>query len=438
MAPTSQVLAEEMFWCSDLSYPQEQAEQMKRLQMQAQESRHMQELHQRRLQQLQARQQQRLQELQREQADKQLQLQLQLQQQQQQQQQQQRQSLQQPQPSGFEPVCDDDHDSHVTFGLDYKSNQEAILDLLNKLPCKTNASTKSSTPQTSPSMSPAYISLKLETPAFPALSGRGAALRAPPGLNSSLDEKFLFSKAPISPPPGNLNFNLSRNNSISSNNSSTINNNNTNLSSSKGWQQHRLQESFARPRPEEIEATIDTSNTGFWGIMTPATTTASCMTPEEGRSARGGDDGEVSSGSTDADMQALDLVPCRTTLMVRNIPVMYTQNELVEEWKAWGNFDFLYLPRTAAGKTNLSYAFINFSNDFEAEAFQAAWHKKRLTRYASRKALNVSFAEVQGLEANLMQLRKKRSRCPDATQCEPLVRIGGCFVSLPAALEAFA
>jgi len=125
----------------------------------------------------------------------------------------------------------------------------------------------------------------------------------------------------------------------------------------------------------------------------------------------------------------------KTTLMVRNVPVMYTQDMLLEEWKNVGTFDFLYLPRTAGGQTNLSYAFINFTTEAEAVAFQSTWHKKRLAEFTARKPLNISVAEVQGLRANLTQLRKKRSRCSDTRQSQPLVLVCGLYLCLPDALQ---
>mmetsp|Transcript_49843 Transcript_49843/g.160194 ORF Transcript_49843/g.160194 Transcript_49843/m.160194 type:complete len:277 (+) Transcript_49843:118-948(+) len=125
----------------------------------------------------------------------------------------------------------------------------------------------------------------------------------------------------------------------------------------------------------------------------------------------------------------------KTTLMVRNLPSRYTEKMLLEEWKCAGNFDFLYLPCTTGGQTNRNYAFINFASEAEAVAFQAGWHKKRLAQFNWRNALNISFAEVQGLQANLTQLRKKRTRCSDPKQCQPLVLVGDQYLSLPDALQ---
>eukprot|EP00446_Apocalathium_sp_SHHI-4_P038293 CAMPEP_0177316022 /NCGR_PEP_ID=MMETSP0368-20130122/12769_1 /TAXON_ID=447022 ORGANISM="Scrippsiella hangoei-like, Strain SHHI-4" /NCGR_SAMPLE_ID=MMETSP0368 /ASSEMBLY_ACC=CAM_ASM_000363 /LENGTH=271 /DNA_ID=CAMNT_0018775257 /DNA_START=74 /DNA_END=890 /DNA_ORIENTATION=+ len=140
----------------------------------------------------------------------------------------------------------------------------------------------------------------------------------------------------------------------------------------------------------------------------------------------------------------------KTTLMVRNLPVVQDdidgaqlagdvhQEMLIEEWKHAGTFDFLYLPRTAGGQTNLSYAFINFASEAEAMAFQATWNKQRLAQLTSRKPLNISFAEVQGLQANLTQLRKKRTRCSDVNESQPLVLVNGHYLCLSSALQYLA
>jgi len=121
-----------------------------------------------------------------------------------------------------------------------------------------------------------------------------------------------------------------------------------------------------------------------------------------------------------------------TTLMVRNVPVMYTQEMLLLEWQNVGAYDFLYLPRT--GQTNLSYAFINFVSEAHAMAFKAQWHKKRMAHFTSRKPLNISFADVQGLEANILQLKKKRVRRIELRQCQPFITKGGRQFELAEAL----
>lgn len=67
------------------------------------------------------------------------------------------------------------------------------------------------------------------------------------------------------------------------------------------------------------------------------------------------------SESDDQSLHHHELSDAKTTLMVRNIPVLYTQEMLLEEWPSDGSWDFLYLPRSnsGAGRFNLTYAFIN-------------------------------------------------------------------------------
>lgn len=119
-----------------------------------------------------------------------------------------------------------------------------------------------------------------------------------------------------------------------------------------------------------------------------------------------------------------------TTMMVRNVPVMYTQDMLVLEWPSSWNWDFLYLPRTCFGQSNLSFAFVNFVTEADAAAFKAFWEKRRLSHYNARKALNISYADVQGIEANLIQLKKKRVRRVKIHQCQPIIMRNGSRIPL--------
>merc|ERR1719468_897647 len=133
------------------------------------------------------------------------------------------------------------------------------------------------------------------------------------------------------------------------------------------------------------------------------------------------DDGErLSLGLCDSDSEVSDhgaSAVGEVTLMVRNVPVMYTQEMLSQEWKESGEFNFLYLPRTGSGRFNLSYAFINFVTEADALKFKNLWQKKRLAHFSCKKPLNISLAEVQGLEANLEQFNKKRARA----ECQPTI-----------------
>lgn len=64
-------------------------------------------------------------------------------------------------------------------------------------------------------------------------------------------------------------------------------------------------------------------------------------------------------------MQTDDALDCRTTLMVRNLPVDLSQPALVQQFKEVGYgglFDFVYMPMNLRGQGNFGYAFINFTS----------------------------------------------------------------------------
>eukprot|EP00429_Kryptoperidinium_foliaceum_P100883 CAMPEP_0176243908 /NCGR_PEP_ID=MMETSP0121_2-20121125/31162_1 /TAXON_ID=160619 /ORGANISM="Kryptoperidinium foliaceum, Strain CCMP 1326" /LENGTH=248 /DNA_ID=CAMNT_0017583507 /DNA_START=37 /DNA_END=783 /DNA_ORIENTATION=- len=97
-----------------------------------------------------------------------------------------------------------------------------------------------------------------------------------------------------------------------------------------------------------------------------------------------------------------------TSLMVRNIPAHYTQDRLVQEWPVDGTYDFLYLPRDQRRVANMGYAFVNFRSKALALEFRATWQGRCLPGAPSQARLSIIAAEIQGLEANLRQLKKKR------------------------------
>lgn len=101
-----------------------------------------------------------------------------------------------------------------------------------------------------------------------------------------------------------------------------------------------------------------------------------------------------------------------TTMMLRNLPNRYTQNELIEELEALGfagTFDFFYAPIDFGSLGNVGYAFINFNKpewashfqkDLDGYAFKKHQQKKR------QKLATVSVAHLQGLQANLHHYEK--------------------------------
>jgi len=120
----------------------------------------------------------------------------------------------------------------------------------------------------------------------------------------------------------------------------------------------------------------------------------------------------------------------QTTLMVRNIPLLYTQEMLVAEWPNNATYDLVYLPSSCNMHRNMSYCFINFTSEASATDFTNRWHKKRLAYFQSKKPLTISLAEIQGRDLNLWQLRKKWLRRAWIRQNMPLIFEDGVQVPL--------
>lgn len=98
-----------------------------------------------------------------------------------------------------------------------------------------------------------------------------------------------------------------------------------------------------------------------------------------------------------------------TTLMIRNVPVHYTQGMLIWELEQLGMaemFDFLYLPAARGPRSDMNqgFAFVNFVDASCAEKCMVVLQRYRF-RF-NNKIAQVSLAHVQGLQANLERYQK--------------------------------
>eukprot|EP00747_Dinoflagellata_sp_TGD_P196290 gnl/TRDRNA2_/TRDRNA2_66189_c0_seq1.p1 gnl/TRDRNA2_/TRDRNA2_66189_c0~~gnl/TRDRNA2_/TRDRNA2_66189_c0_seq1.p1 ORF type:complete len:262 (+),score=61.78 gnl/TRDRNA2_/TRDRNA2_66189_c0_seq1:119-787(+) len=99
-----------------------------------------------------------------------------------------------------------------------------------------------------------------------------------------------------------------------------------------------------------------------------------------------------------------------TTVMLRNIPNRYSRDLLVDVLNVnyQGNFDFVYLPIDFNSGCNVGYAFINFSTPAARQSFMAEFHgkvaKEVLPGFGSDKTCQVTYARVQGRDANMENL----------------------------------
>eukprot|EP00405_Crypthecodinium_cohnii_P036338 CAMPEP_0206540604 /NCGR_PEP_ID=MMETSP0325_2-20121206/9088_1 /ASSEMBLY_ACC=CAM_ASM_000347 /TAXON_ID=2866 /ORGANISM="Crypthecodinium cohnii, Strain Seligo" /LENGTH=383 /DNA_ID=CAMNT_0054038327 /DNA_START=51 /DNA_END=1202 /DNA_ORIENTATION=+ len=100
-----------------------------------------------------------------------------------------------------------------------------------------------------------------------------------------------------------------------------------------------------------------------------------------------------------------------TTLMLRNIPAMYTQDMLLEEIvECMGSsdfFDFFYLPWDLQNDCNVGYAFVNFRDIGSAERFSRLFSNWNFRKFDSRKSCKVYPAHIQGLENNVRHLMNR-------------------------------
>jgi hypothetical protein len=91
------------------------------------------------------------------------------------------------------------------------------------------------------------------------------------------------------------------------------------------------------------------------------------------------------------------------TIMMRNVPNKYTQNQLIDELNCRGfsgTFDFIYLPIDPDTDANRGYAFVNFDDPSDAQLFKAEFDGCRMSHFDSHKFLTVTPATLQGFDAN--------------------------------------
>lgn len=126
-----------------------------------------------------------------------------------------------------------------------------------------------------------------------------------------------------------------------------------------------------------------------------------------------------------------------TTMMMRNIPNKYTQGSLLQEIDEFGfagRYDFFYLPMDVHNRSNVGYAFINFTAQQDAECFSCVFAQYRFQRFQSRKIGSVCVAHVQGLDENLRHFENRAVTHAKNGQYRPIVFQGNCRVDFEEAV----
>ena len=88
----------------------------------------------------------------------------------------------------------------------------------------------------------------------------------------------------------------------------------------------------------------------------------------------------------------------RTTIMIRNIPIKYTDEILYESLVEFdGKYDCLYMPYDYEKNGNKGYAFINFVNPLHILYFYEKFNGKKWAHFESSKICELNCAHFQGI-----------------------------------------
>jgi hypothetical protein len=87
-----------------------------------------------------------------------------------------------------------------------------------------------------------------------------------------------------------------------------------------------------------------------------------------------------------------------------------------------GSYNLLYVPYDHRRRRTIGFAFINFISHQAMLEFRAKWRGQLLLREANARRLDIGAAGVQGLEANILRLRKsKKIRKTKRTRHMPVI-----------------
>lgn len=112
-----------------------------------------------------------------------------------------------------------------------------------------------------------------------------------------------------------------------------------------------------------------------------------------------------------------------TTLMVRNLPRGLGVPSLLRLFRQEDSFDFLHVPYNTRLKSTNCVAFINFVSPEAAVKFHKEWDGRYITE-TCKKAIVVSVADKQGMQASLDNLRQRNSVPLDKPEFVPAIFAG--------------
>ena len=100
-------------------------------------------------------------------------------------------------------------------------------------------------------------------------------------------------------------------------------------------------------------------------------------------------------------------------MMIRNIPIKYTDKDLIEELEELsGKFDCVYLPYDYKKNGNRGYAFINFVHPLHILLFYKIFQDKDWLKYESKKICKLDAANYQGINEIKRHARNYKEKKP--------------------------
>ena len=89
----------------------------------------------------------------------------------------------------------------------------------------------------------------------------------------------------------------------------------------------------------------------------------------------------------------------RTTVMIRNIPIKYTDQVLERELEQFeGKYDCLYMPFDYENGGNKGYAFLNLKSPYHVLLFYEVFNNKCWMFFDSKKICELNYANFQGID----------------------------------------
>jgi len=98
-----------------------------------------------------------------------------------------------------------------------------------------------------------------------------------------------------------------------------------------------------------------------------------------------------------------------TTLVIRHIPGQILQSHLMQMWPVTNiGYNLLYAPFNQRKRRSMGFAFMNFITHSALLEFHRNWNGVALADGPNSKGLEISAADVQGLEANLQRMSRSK------------------------------